>query len=240
MNLRRLLRQSHLYAGFEDDLNRLHVLLLKLKTRIVVPRYLAAHIVRKLQIGAGPTQSQGWLTTDIQAKLRRKTVYLDAIAPYPIPDASIDYVFSEHMIEHVPYAGARAMLSECHRVLKRGGRIRLATPDLTRMLALMSPQPDATAREYVAWVHREFLPRGTPSTAIHVLNNQFRNYGHQFLYDEACLRELLIESGFTNVMRYEVGESDDPHLKGVEQHGKNVCNDKMIAFETMVLEAVKA
>jgi predicted SAM-dependent methyltransferase len=240
MNIRKILRQSHLYAGLEDDIARIHVWLLKLKAHYVIHRYLRDNSIRKLQIGAGPTKSDEWLTTDIVTKLRRKTIYLDATTPYPLPDAAIDYIFSEHMIEHIPYLAGQKMLHECRRVLKPGGKIRLATPDLARMLALMYAEPDTISHQYIQWSSSEFLPLGTPHTAIHVLNNQFRNYGHQFLYDEACLSDALAKAGFVDIRRVEMGQSSDVNLRGADKHGINAGNEAMIAFESLVMEAVKA
>jgi predicted SAM-dependent methyltransferase len=237
MNLRKILLHSHIYAGIEKELSRVHVWLLKIKARRVIQQYLARNAIRKLQIGAGPTKSGDWLTTDILAKLRRKTIYLDAIETYPIPTGAIDYVFSEHMIEHISYMQGKKMLAECARILKSGGKIRLATPDLSRLLALMHSTNDDTAREYIAWASGEFLDPRTPVAAIHVLNNQFRNYGHQFLYDETCLRESLTAAGFTDIERLPMGVSNDPNLHDAEKHGINMNNKTMVAFETMVLEA---
>ena len=214
--------------------------LLKIKARWVIQRYLARNRIRKIQIGAGPTKSGNWLTTDISAKLRRATIYLDATEPFPIPTGSIDYVFSEHMIEHISYLQGKEMLTECARVLKPGGKIRLATPDLSRLLALMQPTINDAASAYIAWVSSEFLAPGTPVASIHVLNNQFRNYGHQFLYDEACLRKSLADAGFTDIARVPMGESSDPHLRDAEKHGINMNNKAMVVFETMVLEARRA
>jgi predicted SAM-dependent methyltransferase len=239
MGLRKLLRKSPIYVGLEGELKRIHIVLLKLKASASIRSYLATHTVRKLQIGAGPTQSADWLTTDILAKLRKRTVYLDATRRFPIEDAAIDYVFSEHMIEHVPYLDGKAMLAECFRVLKPGGKIRLATPDLMRMIHLMQDEPSATAREYITWSAANFLAAGTPQTAIHVLNNQFRNYGHQFLYDEMCLADLMQRAGFTRIERFEMGVSNDANLHGIEQHGKNVSNEPMMTFESLVLEGTK-
>jgi hypothetical protein len=33
------------------------------------------------------------------------------------------------------------------------------------------------------------------------------------------------------------GESDEPELRGIESHGKNMADDAMAAFETMIFEA---
>lgn len=239
MNLRKILRHSHLYAGLEQELSRVHTLLSKWKARWVIRRYLRQNSIRKLQIGAGPSKSSGWLVTDIDVKLRRTNIYLDATEPFPIPDASFDYVFSEHMIEHIPYLAACRMLKECVRVLKPGGRIRFATPDLDQFLGFNNEELNDSQRAYIAWSTKNFLAPGTPEHPIHVINNQFRNYGHQFLFDENCLRDAMTSAGFVDIRRMPMGESDDAHLNQVEKHGVNMGNEAMTAFETMVLEARK-
>lgn len=237
MMFREFLQQSHIYVGVEREVLRLHTLLLKAKTRIVIRSYLRDQQTRKLQIGAGPTNNPGWLTTDIQAKLRRTTVYLDATRPFPMPDACLDYIFSEHMIEHIDYPSAQFMLQECFRALKPAGKIRLATPDLDALLRLRESNLTESQQQYVGWTVANFLPDGTPAEPIFVINNQFRNYGHQFLFDEPCLTRLLARAGFRNIRRVPVGVSDDGHLRGVERHGQNISSEEMNAFETMVLEA---
>ncbi len=237
MNLRNFLCRSHLYNGLEQELGRFYTLLLRLKARLAFARYLRQPGPHKLQIGAGPTKCAGWLVTDIDATLRSETAYLDATKRFPLPDASFDYVFSEHMIEHIPYPAACAMLKECFRIMKPGARIRIATPDLDRFLSLKTSAPNEVQSAYIAWVTKCILPPDTPEQAIFVINNQFRNYGHQFLFDEACLRDALGKANFVDIRRMAVGESDDPHLRLVEKHGINVNNEAMNAFETMVLEA---
>lgn len=240
MKIKNLLRRSHLYIGLEREIDRLHTILMRIKARRAFRRYLGQAGVRKLQIGAGPTQSPDWLTTDISVALRGEAVYLDATRPFPLPDASFDYVFSEHMIEHIPYQAACAMLRECFRILKPGARIRIATPDLDRLLKLKSPELSDIQQEYVRWITKIMLPGGTPDSPTFVINNQFYNYGHQFLFDEACLRDALSQAGFADIRRMAIGESDDPHLSRAEKHGININNEAINAYETMALEARRA
>src|SRR5262245_23305353 len=80
-----------------------------------IRNYLKSHPVGKLQLGAGGNDPVGWLNTDIATTM--KEVYLDATDRYPVPDGSFQYVFSEHMIEHVSWEAGLAMLKECYRVL---------------------------------------------------------------------------------------------------------------------------
>jgi len=57
----------------------------------------------------------GWLNSDIEPKLKG-ILYLDATQDFPIEDNSFDYIFSEHMIEHITYNDAKRMISECFRI----------------------------------------------------------------------------------------------------------------------------
>jgi predicted SAM-dependent methyltransferase len=57
-------------------------------------------------------------------------VVLPLSSPTPFASDTFDFIFSEHMIEHVSHDDGAKMLAECHRVLKPGGHIRITTPDL--------------------------------------------------------------------------------------------------------------
>ena len=97
------------------------------------PRQIGAYIKRsedrKLQIGTGSNVLDGWLNSTLYPFVPG-TVFLDASQPFPISTGSFDYIFSEHVIEHLEFAEAETMLREGFRILKPAGRIRLATPDL--------------------------------------------------------------------------------------------------------------
>ena len=48
----------------------------------------------------------------------------------PLPDASVDLVYCSHLLEHFSKQEAPAFLSECRRVLRKGGVVRVVVPDL--------------------------------------------------------------------------------------------------------------
>lgn len=201
-----------------------------------IAAYMRGHEVRCLQIGAGPTMDEGWLCTDLDS-VRWDTVYLDATQPFPIPDASFDCVTSEHMIEHIPYQEGMAMLRECHRILKPGGRVRIATPDLARLLHLYGADNSGIARRYLDWIAQEHLRNAALAKPVFIINSAFRSWGHQFLYDEDTLRESLAAAEFVDIERFEPGASGTERLRGLERHGSHLGNEEINRFETMVLEA---
>lgn len=207
-------------------------------TAQAVSAYQAAHSVRKLQLGAGTNLLPGWLNTDI-TPAGPEVVFLDSTRPFPIDDASFDYVFSEHHIEHLSYAEGRQTLRECFRVLRPGGRIRIATPSLETLLGLYTAQPDAMQQRYMEFISATFLPEVGQPSAVFVINNAFRSWGHQFLYDRATLTQLLAEIGFSAIRSQPPGESDDPQLHGIDSHGDFIGDQQISRFETMVLEACR-
>ena len=89
---------------------------------------------------------------------------------------------------------------------------------------------------YVEFIAQRYISRDR-AQPVFVLNNAFRAWGHQFLFDEDTLRSTLCSAGFTDVQRYKVAESDDAQLRGLEAHGSTVGNAAANEFETLVVEA---
>ncbi|MBK7090536.1 MAG: methyltransferase domain-containing protein [bacterium] len=79
-----------------------------------------------LHLGAGAYTHTGWIGSDILPG-SKQIVWLDATKAFPIDSQSFDYILCEHMIEHIPWESALNMLTECHRVLRPGGVVRIAT-----------------------------------------------------------------------------------------------------------------
>jgi predicted SAM-dependent methyltransferase len=211
----------------------------RLQQRRRVDAYLRTHTVRRLQLGTGANVYDGWLNTDVADYLgENEVVYLDVRKRFPLPDASIDIVFSEHLIEHVDYLDGLQCLRECHRVLRPGGRIRIATPSLRLLARLYDADLTDLQRRYLRWSTDVFVEHADAPLPGFVLNNMFHNFEHRFVYDDETLRHALETAGFVDVTEWPVGESDEPALVGVERHMRRAAefND----YETLVLEARKA
>jgi predicted SAM-dependent methyltransferase len=200
---------------------------------ILVSRYMKAHSVRKLQIGAHVCVMPGWLNTDLYPQSIR-SVTLDATKTFPFPDESFDYVFSEHQLEHIGYQDALIMLGECRRILRREGKIRIALPSLDRLLQLFGPTRTDLQERYIRNVTNINYPSVQSPNPCFAINSTFMNWGHRFIWDQATLSETLESKGFARVQFFKPGQSDDPNLSGIETR-----TSEMDMYETMVAQAVR-
>jgi predicted SAM-dependent methyltransferase len=107
----------------------------------------------------------------------RADVFMDVSKPLPLPDACIDMVFSEEVIEHIPKERGVAMLAECWRILKPGGWLRLTTPSLDYFARRATTAPEAAGE----------------------INDIFYLHGHRHIYAEGELRGCIEAAGFREV-----------------------------------------
>lgn len=81
----------------------------------------------KLHIGCGRRHFEGYVNID-----KYPTGAADLTAPaheLPYEDATVDAIYTSHMIEHLPPREFAAALVEWHRVLKPGGSLTVRCPN---------------------------------------------------------------------------------------------------------------
>jgi predicted SAM-dependent methyltransferase len=226
-------------ARFFLDLSfQFRTLLSRLTRRGVIRRYLETPEARGLHLGCGANLIPGWLNTELTVA-HPGAVFLDATKPFPLPAHSVDFVFSEHMIEHVPHAQGMNLLRESFRVLKPGGRIRIATPNLAVILSLHSQDAGPDAAGYVQWFTERHLKGFGGVGAAAVINCFFYSWGHRFIYDQLNLEASFREAGFAGLEWCVAGESAHEGLRNLEHHGDASGSPRWNIFETMVLEGQK-
>ena len=236
------LKRSEFIVGLVRALRGLtrdmRVLVWTAKRKRMISRYLESQNLKKLQLGASNNFLHGWLNTDISLN-HSSVVYLDVTTRFPFDNNTFDYIMSEHMIEHVPFQAAQTMLRECYRVLRPGGRVRFATPDLRVLLALHACEKTDAQRRYIDWAVERFMRDVQQCKDVFVINNFFQSWGHRFLYDQETLYHALHIVGFRDIKFYKPGASDDPTLRNLEFHGKELQSEEINQFETIVAEGRK-
>jgi predicted SAM-dependent methyltransferase len=204
--------------------------------RAQIDQYLNEHPTRKLHLGCADNCLEGWLNSD-RLPPSKQVIYIDATRTMPFPDDTFDYVYSEHMIEHVPYPGGRHMLEECHRILKPGGKVRISTPDLAFVIGLYQNAKSELQERYIKWSTETLDNQAPLCSDTFVINNFVRSWGHSFIYDEKVLRYTLERAGFKDVVRCALRESSDEALRNLENDKR--MPDGFLMLESLILEGTK-
>jgi len=203
---------------------------------VIIKRYFNGRKVNKLQIGCQGQVVEDWLNVDLIPQ-SREVALMDATKPFPFENNVFQYIFSEHMIEHITFKEAEFMLKECYRIMKPGGVIRISTPNIQFLMDLYN-NPKTEVQDGYIKQSATFIEGKMPLTATSVINNFFKDWGHQYIHDFESLELLLTNAGFVNVQQMEVGNSSNKALLNMEKHG-NVIGQEFNLLESIVVEAIK-
>lgn len=164
---------------------------------------------RYVDLGCGPNTRADFCNLDYRWH-PGVDVCWDVSRGLPFEDGSVGGLFSEHMLEHIAFPDAMALLKECRRVLLPGRIVRLIVPDGQLYLSEYAKHlAGSTASMPYAEGDKGRYSIVTPMVSI---NRAFRLHGHQFIWDYETLRLALLSCGFTNVERCAFGQGRDPKL----------------------------
>ncbi|MFK0191383.1 methyltransferase domain-containing protein [Kitasatospora sp. NPDC090308] len=143
---------------------------------------------------------------------------LDIGAPLPFADHSVDWVYAEHLIEHVPLDTAVRWLAEVRRVLRPGGLLRLTTPDLARYVEGYLDDREQFFRRHRRRLRTMRVGPPMPERRAFMLNQIFYHFGHRWIYDEAELRYVLDRAGYGafTVVRQEFQTGARPDVAALD------------------------
>jgi predicted SAM-dependent methyltransferase len=190
---------------------------------------------RCIEFGSGGHFLPGWLHTDLEATAH--VVQLDVTQAFPIDDQVFDYVYSEHMIEHISFEHGRSMIRECFRIMKAGAIIRIVTPSIGFLIRLLSRDRSELEDRYIEWATQQFVPNAPMPLPSFVFNNFVRAWGHQFIYDRATMRLVLSEAGFVDIKECHIGQSDHAKLRNLETVAR--MPDGFLELESMIFEGMR-
>jgi predicted SAM-dependent methyltransferase len=179
-------------------------------------RLLANHPEPKLHLGCGPMALDGWINIDLIGF--DVDLYWDIGHALPFPDRCAAAVFHEHVLEHFSLPSAMSLLSECQRLLRPGGILRVGVPDF-----------GLYARDYAGTSRLISKVRPRRPTPLVALSEVVYAYGHRSIWDGPSLVRLLEEIGFEQAAVREYGQSalepapDSRHRR----------------FESLYVEAIK-
>ena len=144
----------------------------------------------------GPGQNKylpGWINVDANAFTGKCDVWADLRNPLPFHDASLDAIYSHHVVEHLPDMPRH--FADAFRALKPGGVYRIA-----------GPNGDVAIRKFLDHDGSWFGDWPDKRRSIGGRLNNFilcRNE-HLCILTESYLRELLEDAGFSQITTCEV------------------------------------
>jgi SAM-dependent methyltransferase len=128
------------------------------------------------------------------AEMRRagSVRFANAAVRIPCAAGSVAAVYSSHMIEHLDRSEARAFLTEVKRLLRPGGVVRIAAPDLSRLVSAYLATGDADS-----FISGCYLGLDRPAGLSGRLRWALAGPRHHlWMYDGESLTRLLSEAGF--------------------------------------------
>ncbi|MEA2291770.1 MAG: hypothetical protein QOF17_790 [Solirubrobacteraceae bacterium] len=197
---------------------------------MVLPRRRQAPSSPKLHIGAFDVVHDGWLNTDVtphmaiarvpglprllrragrlsderwasyRAGTFRRLHYLDLTQPLPYPDGAFEAALGSHVLEHLTPAEAETLLGELRRVVRPGGILRIAVPDLDDVIAAYDPAD----------------PDGFLDGLLQGRQRSTSRHRHWWQYNERSLRELLERTGWTAIERRGHAEGRCPDVERID------------------------
>jgi len=98
--------------------------------------------MRYVNLGCGSHYHPDWINIDIEPS-GPGVIAHDLSTGIPLENDSCDVVYHSHVLEHIRRPDALPFIRECRRVLKPGGVLRIAVPDLERICRLYIQKLDA-------------------------------------------------------------------------------------------------
>jgi len=211
----------------------------------------------RVNVGCGASPTHGWVNFDNSFSIRaarwplvvpalvrlrvigrqsarfarvaqaRNIQFANATTRIPCISSSVSAVYSSHMVEHLDRGEARTFLAEVQRILQPGGVVRVAVPDIARMVQDYLGTGDAD--RFIAATHMSLnRPADIMAWTKWVLAGPRH---HLWMYDGDSLAKLLREAGFTDVAIMPPGKTNiaDPGDLDLKER----------ASESVYVEAVK-
>lgn len=88
----------------------------------------------KINLGAGEHWLEGWDNVDLvmpTIEMLSGGRHVDlSVFPWPFDENSADEMMASHILEHFDKLNGKCFLAECARILKPGGKLHVAVPDM--------------------------------------------------------------------------------------------------------------
>jgi len=144
----------------------------------------------KLNMGCGEYNKRlepGWVNVNNRPEVGPDVLWDLERTPYPWSDDSAEEIIWKDALEHLSWRVIENVLRECHRILKKGGRIYIQCPDMEDIAQRVILDPNFRFGELSGWKAISFWVYGRQDPWGGV---------HKAGFTISTLKKLLEETGF--------------------------------------------
>lgn len=159
----------------------------------------------KLDLGSSSSQRHGFVGIDITEGSEMKW---DLTRGIPFDDDSVEEIRSDHFFEHLDIDNLMSVLSECHRVLKKGKDLNFTVPHLNPYIKAYLKNDMKFLKNKIRDIPKEYKKIfDTPFDVIMWLI--YRNGEHKTFFDKESIVSKLRHSGFKKIKVREYDKKTD-------------------------------
>lgn len=147
----------------------------------------------KLNIACGPVYLDGWINSDLRpsdmpndevSKSWKLDEVWDMTKRLPLEDNSVDFILAWHCLEHASLGDSGEMVRDWHRVLRPGGMVACAVPDVIKV-----------AKRWEIGEFDDFIGAVNIAGPYNGYDGDF----HRWAYCQRSLENKFREAGFPDV-----------------------------------------
>lgn len=194
---------------------RLRSVALYIKNSIIklqsVPKWrqLQKQDIVLLELGSGPQKGlNGWITVDLVGA----DISHDLRKGIPLPNETVDRIYTSHMFEHIPYKDLVGFIHECYRVLKKGGELSVCVPNAG--FYIKSYVEGRRFRPERVGYAPAFVDTGSMMDEINYI--AYMDQKHKYMFDPENLVNTLKKASFSSVGLREFDEDLDLKARDYE------------------------
>ena len=106
----------------------------------------------RINLGSGERPLEGWVNVDALPDAPGVDVVTDVTEALPFESGSADALYASHLLEHVSSEDVPRVLAEWRRVLRPGGVLMIAVPDLEVIARMLVERPGWFTPPHAPWV----------------------------------------------------------------------------------------
>lgn len=143
----------------------------------------------KLNLGSGAIRGHdGWVTIDLWGA----DINHNLANGIPLPNDSVDLIYTSHLFEHIPFQDLIKFIGECKRVLKVGGALLVCVPDASLYIRAYSLRENFKNISLMA--RSAVVNTGSFLDQINYI--AYMGGEHHYLFDKENLLNTLKLAGF--------------------------------------------